>query len=231
MADMPDATGAPIIVPPTIMPVEAREVWLSAAADWFRPMLADVGLVIPRTIRYAIAFPSAGKKGKVLGECWSGKASEDGWHNIIIRADQATALQVLEILLHECIHAALPFNMKRPHSGPFKRAALALGLLPPMDATKAGPKLVNDLAIIAGHLGTLPHARLIFREGSDGGDDGRPADAPRKQTSRNVKIYCKRCDYALYTTRKRARDWLPVCKADHGKFTCDALSDEEGDDC
>ena len=89
-----------------------RESYLRAATNELRPYFAKHGLILPEKIRYAVAFTSHGKKGKVAGECWHAGASDDGHHEIIIRADFADSAEVLGILAHELAHAALPPDVK-----------------------------------------------------------------------------------------------------------------------
>jgi hypothetical protein len=86
----------------------SRESYLRAATNELRPYFAKHGLILPEKIRFAIAFTSHGKKGKVAGECWHAGASDDSHHEIIIRADFADPAEVLGILAHEFVHAALP---------------------------------------------------------------------------------------------------------------------------
>ena len=104
----------------------SRESYLRAATNELRPYFAKHGLILPEKIRFAVAFTSHGKKGKVAGECWHAGASDDGHHEIIIRADFADPAEVLGILVHELVHAALPPDAK--HGKEFREAALKIGL-------------------------------------------------------------------------------------------------------
>jgi hypothetical protein len=74
----------------------SREAWLSAAADILATDFRGAGYQIPR-MRFAIAFPSTGRFGKRVGECWSDSASADATHEIFIRADQHDPVDVLSI--------------------------------------------------------------------------------------------------------------------------------------
>ena len=56
---------------------DLRESWLRAAVNLLRPYFTDIGYPLPENIRVAIAFPSTGRKGKRLGECWHAASSED----------------------------------------------------------------------------------------------------------------------------------------------------------
>lgn len=202
-----------------IPPIRTREDWLAGATMFFRPVFSHFGLTIPKTMRYAIAFTSAGKRGKVVGECWPAKSSADGHTEIFLRADIATPLGILETLYHECIHAALPYGEETPHGPMFKRAARSLGLVGPLRSTKASAELADCLNVIADHLGPIPHAKLNFND--------RPADRPPKQDSRLLKAQCPVCGYVIRVTRIWAENWLPICPG-HAEFVCPVLDEEEG---
>lgn len=192
---------------------DTREGWLMAAAEGLRPMFMDAGLIIPETIRYAVAFPSKGARSKTIGECWQPEASEDGYHTIIIRADQAGPVDVLEILTHELVHACLPAGAK--HGAKFKRAALAVGLEGEMTATHAGRELVARLEEVADATGTFPHARLDFG-----------MSEKKTQTTRMLKAACD-CGYMVRLTKKWAEVGLPDCPVGHGPLVCEDLEAEE----
>jgi hypothetical protein len=108
----------------------SREAWLRAAINELRPYFTKLGLHLPEKVRCSVAFTSQGKKGKVAGECWHACASDDGHHEIIIRADFADPAEVLGVLVHELVHAALPPEAK--HGKIFRDAALKIGLEGPM---------------------------------------------------------------------------------------------------
>lgn len=77
---------------------DTREAWLRAATSELRLYFAERDLPIPENIRFAIAFPSTGRRGSRVGECWHSSTSEDGNFEIIIRADIADPVQVLASL-------------------------------------------------------------------------------------------------------------------------------------
>lgn len=195
-------------------PITTREAWLAAATNKMRPWFAAQGLTIPDTIRFAIAFPSAGARGKAIGECWQAAASSDNHHTIIIRADLAGAVEVLACLLHENIHASLPAGTG--HGPAFRKAALALGLTGKMRATVPTTALCVRLNVLALAIGPLPHGRLNFGHGAD--------DKPKKQTTRLLKAACD-CGYTIRLSRQWAEAGLPECPMDagHGALTCDQL--------
>jgi hypothetical protein len=200
---------------------DSREAWLRSATNELRPHFAKFGLDIPEAIRFSIAFTSQGKKSKVAGEVWPASATDDGHCELIVRADFADPLDVLGILVHQLIHAALPPDAK--HGKSFRDAALRLGLEGPMRSTMPGAALRERLNALAASLGPLPHARLNFDRVSLSGVE--IADRPKKQTTRMLKAEClaRGCGY---TVRVAAR-WLadmgaPHCPT-HGAMTTPPL--------
>ena len=187
----------------------SRESYLRAATNELRPYFAKHGLILPEKIRFAIAFTSHGKKGKVAGECWHAGASDDGHHEIIIRADFADSAEVLGILAHELVHAALPPNVK--HGKQFREAALRIGLEGPMRHAMPGAVFKERLNEVASSLGLFPHARLNFDRVTLAGEV--VADRPKKQGTRMLKAEClgPGCGY---TVRVAAR-WIKECGPPH----------------
>lgn len=196
---------------------ETREGWLRAAEDELRPYFADCGFPLPEKIRYAIAFPSTGRQGRRVGECWHSSASADEHHEIIIRADIADAVEVLGIQVHELIHAALPPDAG--HGPKYREAALKIGLQGQMRHAMPGQLLTPKLEAIAANLGPLPHGKLNI--GDFNRDGSRPADRKKKQRARLLKADCgdAECGYTLRITAM----WVdklgaPLCPK-HGAMT------------
>ena len=187
----------------------SRESYLRAATNELRPYFAKHGLILPEKIRFAIAFTSHGKKGKVAGECWHAGASDDGHHEIIIRADFADPAEVLGILAHELVHAALPPDVK--HGKAFREAALRIGLEGPMRHAMPGAVLKERLNELASSLGPFPHARLNFDRVTLAGEV--VADRPKKQGTRMLKAECLGAGCG-YTVRVAAR-WIKDCGPPH----------------
>jgi hypothetical protein len=187
----------------------SRESYLCAATNELRPYFAKLGLPLPEKIRFAIAFTSHGKKGRVAGECWQAGASDDGHHEIIIRADFADPAEVIGILVHELVHAALPPDVK--HGKEFREAALRIGLEGPMRHAMPGAVLKERLNELASSLGPFPHARLNFDRVTLAGVVA--ADKPKKQTTRMLKAECLGAGCG-YTVRVAAR-WIKECGPPH----------------
>jgi hypothetical protein len=188
---------------------ETRDAWLHAAEIELRPYFAECGFPLPEKIRYAIAFPSTGRQGRRVGECWHSSASADGFHEIIIRADIAEPVEVLGVLVHELIHAALPVDAG--HGPKYREAALKIGLQGAMRHAMPGQLLTPKLEAIAANLGPLPHGKLNI--GDFNRDGTRPADRKKKQRARLLKAECEgeECGYTVRITAM----WVDKLGAPH----------------
>ncbi len=196
---------------------DTRESWLRSATAGLRPYFESCGFAIPANIRYAIAFPSTGRSGRRVGECWHSSTSEDGNFEIIVRADIADPIEVLGILTHELIHAVLPIDAG--HGKLYRDAAIKIGLEGKMRHAMPNQLLRARLAELADSLGTLPHAKLNI----DRGRDNRPADRAKKQRTRLLKAECAGtgCGYTVRITAKWVDDLgAPHCPK-HGPMTVD----------
>jgi hypothetical protein len=198
---------------------DTREGWLKAAEIELRPYFAECGFPLPEKVRYAIAFPSTGRQGRRVGECWHSSASADGFHEIIIRADIADPIEVLGVQVHELIHAALPADAG--HGPKYREAAIKIGLQGQMRHAMPGQLLTPKLEVIAANLGPLPHGKLNIGEFNR--DGTRPADRAKRQRTRLLKAECQG-DECGYTVRITAM-WVdklgaPLCPK-HGPMTVD----------
>ena len=137
---------------------DLRESWFRAAVNLLRPYFADIGYPLPEHIRVAIAFPSTGRKGKRLAECWHSTSSEDDSFEIFIRADLAEPIEVLGVLVKELVHSALPDGVG--HGKEFKTAARKAGLQAPCARQHLACCWSADCSRWRHALGPLPHARL-----------------------------------------------------------------------
>ncbi|HEV2651699.1 MAG TPA: transcription elongation protein SprT [Rhizomicrobium sp.] len=193
-----------------------REAWLSYVTERLAPMFVDAGAQLPPKIRIAIGFPSAGRKGKVVGECWDGAASDDGAFEILIRPNQAEPVEVVDTLVHELIHAAA--GIEEGHKGEFKRVARVLGMSGKLTSCGMGDALRDRVLPILRDAGPFPHAKL---------NEGGLTTRPTKQTARMVKCWCEECGYVVRSTRK----WIiekgaPSCP-EHGEMSTDLPVEDE----
>lgn len=174
-----------------------REEWLETAVRRLRPLFADAGLEMPEKVRVSCGFPK-GNVRKVIGQCWSTAAAEDGVAQVFITPFIADSVRVLDILVHEIIHAI--DNCEHGHKAPFVKMAKAMGLEGKPTATVAGEALKKSLAGIVEEIGAYPHASLV--EGAGG---------TKKQGTRMLKVICPEDGYTLRTTAKWIAVGLPTC--------------------
>ena len=176
-----------------------REEYLNSAANLMAPWFNDQGHPLPK-VRVSVGIPAGGKGGKFkrIGECWSPLASADATTEVFICPSQSDAVEVLAILVHELVHAAV--GLKHGHKGPFKRLAIALGLEGKMTATTAGAELTERLNGIVSQLGSYPHAAL-----------NTALSGRKKQSTRMIKLKCHDCGWSCRTTANHIAAGLPTC--------------------
>jgi hypothetical protein len=178
-------------------PMNTRELWLEKATEKLRTdFFAPIGEIVP-PVRVSIGFPGGGSPRKTVGEYWKSVAVKDGVPQVFISPVKDCPIEILDILVHELVHAIVP---DAGHKAPFKRIALAVGLTGKMRSTVAGPKLKARLNELARELGPIPQSAIILGEGR------------KKQSTRMIKVECSDCGYVARTTRQ----WLetigaPLC--------------------
>lgn len=200
------------------MQLESREKWLNHASGPLAKLIADAGFAMPEKVRYTCGWPSRGGLGKAkrtIGQCWDSKCSADKTFEILISPTQAEPVEVLAILIHEMIHAAV--GLECGHKGNFRKCAKAVGLEGKMTATNAGKELTEKLMKIGEKLGNYPHAKLTGRSKDSG---------PKKQGCRQLKCTCEDCGYLIRVTRQWIDQGLPVCCCG-GAFTDESDGSDE----
>jgi len=176
-----------------------RDSWLEAAVKELRPDFAAIGFPLPAEIRTSVGFPFGGRGGKLktIGQCWDAQFIDDKVTQIYISPTLGDPVEILAVLVHELVHAAV--GCACGHRGAFRKAALAAGLEGKMTATTAGDALKARLQKLAADLGTLPHCKLD--------PSGR-----KKQGTRMLKAECEPCEYAVRLTRKMIDNHgCPIC--------------------
>jgi len=180
--------------------ITTREEWLHTVGARLAPIIAEVaGLEEFPKWRAAIGFPSTGRKGKRIGECWYKDASGDATAEIFIRIDQRDEMEVAGILAHELIHAAL--GPGYGHGKEFRKIALGIGLTGKMTATTPGKDFIEAATPILELAGPMPGAALAL-----GGPGTR-----KKDTIRQLKCKCPDCGYIVRTSSKWIEVAMPVC--------------------
>lgn len=186
----PKATPAPIPQPEAKH--GTREEWLLAAVEEFRPWFVEQAKPLPDTLHVSCGM--YGKSGpKTIGLCFSDEAARDKVRNIFVSPALAEPVRVLAVLLHECVHAALPWKTEKGkhvgHTKPFATLAGSLGLVKPWTATTPDEACSKRLAEIGERLGVYPHGALTLL--------GR-----KVQTNRHLKCECPACGGIVRATRK-----------------------------
>ena len=176
-----------------------REQWLMQAVDHLAPLFERAGYSVP-IVKVSIGFPSTGSKGRHLGQCWSTKSAVDGVNQIYIAPHLPTALDVLDTLVHELVHAV--DDCESGHGENFKKIALNVGLKGPMRSAGAGEWLKQDLIRISERLGNFPHGRLTL-----------PIKASQKALKR-PGAKCSICGYEIVMYKRYLHLGPPVCPKD-----------------
>lgn len=159
-----------------------REEWLTAAVEYLNIHVFDPREVYLPPIRLSVGWPGGrGPKGNVIGQCWKRRVASDKVNQIFVSPTVGDAVRVLDVLVHEIIHAVDDCNSG--HRGAFAKIAKGCGLEGPMTATVAGDALRAKLEMILAALGTYPHATL-------GGTPDDSAEGPKKQGTRMRKVEC-----------------------------------------
>lgn len=196
---------------------DTREGWLKSAMILLdQKFFAGRGHELPPNVKCSCGFPKYGS-GKAIGQCWDHVVSTNGTYEMFICPTQDDPMRVLDILLHEMIHACV--GIKAGHKGPFKRMAQAFGLEGKMTATfvTEGTELHAHLKEIADTLGPYPHAAL------------KPAKKPSRQPKRIV-FYSVREPKFMVTCKLPVVDEFGAPKDPWGDTMKKRGSDDDGDD-
>jgi hypothetical protein len=200
-----------------------REAWLEKAIRvYMRPTFAQLGHRLPDVIHVSPGFAygkSTGESKHIPGETWSGMHSPDGNPHIFISPFVSDPVEVLCVLVHECIHALLDPDMTHgdEQGEPFRGIATSLGLVGHLDATTGDAALKAQFAemvgepypdpdgdgMIGGELGPYPHPALellpslavndpkvVVTSGKVKKTRPRTTSGQPKQENRHVRAIC-----------------------------------------
>jgi hypothetical protein len=201
-----------------------REAWLLLAAEAMEGMLERAKAGPRPKLRVSVGWPlgrrkKGGKGVHAIGQCFCKSGSKDGVYEIFISPELDQSARVLDVLLHELIHAYV--GVEEGHKGRFKTVAKAVGLEGQMTATVAGDELARALADISARLGPYPHGMLGV------GED----PMKKKQGTRMLKLECPKCGYTARTTAKWLEMGTPTCPCGEkmeGEQPEEGEGDEEG---
>jgi hypothetical protein len=199
-----------------------RESWLNLMTDkYIRPMFASKGYTIPHNVRMSCSLSSGGihtkahQKRFTLGECYSPSMSSDDSIQIMIVPNLADSARVLDVLVHELVHATV--GNKEGHNHVFKACANAVGLEGKMTSTNAGEWLKALIGEWIKAEGEYPHSTLSTRY--------------KKQSTRLHKCDCVQCGYTMRISSKWLKLATPRCPLGHGNMTHDFMMEaDEGEE-
>jgi len=207
-------------------PTQTRETWLHKAIEVLRPRFIEAGLPLPEKIHVSVGFGGAARaeNKNILAVCWARAASADGVNHIFISPVMDDTARVLDVLIHELIHAA--DDCTHGHKGAFAETATRLGLTGKMTATVASLELAAEMILLAETLGEYPHGRFTAfdtapapKPGEDPAEKPRVSSGPSKQGTRQLKIQCQEehdgefCGYTARTTARWLEVGFPTCPA------------------
>lgn len=177
-----------------------REQWLDAAIQSVRPRFRACGYPLPDNIKVSCGWP-VGSRGakKVLGQCFAPSASSKGNVEIFISPTLDKPGQVMGVLIHELVHAAV--GNDAGHGKAFQKACAELGLTGKATEALPGPEMSGWLSAgIMPELGQYPHASVDFNQ-------------RKKQGTRMIKLVCPETGYTVRTTKKWIEQGYPTSPA------------------
>ena len=178
--------------------IKSREEWLKLALNEISErMFEKAGASVPTDCKVSVGFPGGGSARKRIGECWPRSRSTLGVNEIFINPKLRDQFAMLEVLVHEAIHAA--DDCASGHKGFFRKTAKAVGLEGKMTATHAGPELASWIKdVLLQRLPALEYGSLLL-------------DDVKRQSTRMLKIECPSCGYVARTTAKWLEVGVPTC--------------------
>jgi hypothetical protein len=181
-----------------------REDWLLQAGRHTAAILSEAtGLVVPEHY-VSVGFPKGARsRWKALGQCWDGARSRDKRPHLFVSPIVSDVPQVLAVLLHEQIHAAV--GPEAGHRGEFARAARAVGLARPWSKTLMGKELFARVHALRDTVGPYPHAPLKQRKHERPGSRYRlwecACGVKARVASDSFEAHCDRCGSAFLRPR------------------------------
>lgn len=171
-----------------------RERWLLQATGILRTgLFKQHGAIVP-LVKVSVGIPSRSKRA--IGQHWIPEASDDKLGSIFISPILDDTLEVLGVLVHELVHAAVKVT---GHGPAFKKLALKVGLEGKMRSTTSSAKLEKHLKEILKDLPPYPHKKLNMRH-----------DPVKKQTTRMLKMECSECGYIARSSKSVIELFGPV---------------------
>jgi len=189
-----------------------REQWLIEAANILStsillPAIVKQGDGGMMPLKYVVSIGHPKSKNSI-GECWKKAASEDLiTSHIFITPTENSSTRILDVLLHELIHAA--DDCESGHKNFFARTARKVGLVGKLTATVAGDALQEKLLDIVDAIGEIPHSAL------NAANSGK-----KKQTARMLKVECTYCKFTYRASRTQ------LLQAFEGEAVCPCCAND-----
>jgi hypothetical protein len=180
-----------------------REAWLREAYALIRKELLPEA---PETVAVTWGFPSknaTSRRKRTVGQCFGGNSVRgkiEGGRAILVSPVIEKPLEVLDTLLHEMIHAALPPDVG--HRAPFSQLCKRVGLVKPWTATTPSKELKEKLEGYLKKLDPWPVGHLFV--------------VP-KEKGRQMKAECE-CGRILRCARKTFEAGPILCGMCEGEF-------------
>lgn len=136
-----------------------REAWLIAAMGLLdEEFFKGKGYKLPEKLGVSCGIPKG--KSTAIGQCWDPTVAADGTTHMFICPSIDQPIRVLDILLHEMIHALVGIEQK--HNKVFRKYVKEFGLAGKATATYAeeGSELWVTLSKIREQLGNYPHSAM-----------------------------------------------------------------------
>jgi len=190
------------------MSIKSREEWLNRVLHKHVSKLLQqkAGVALPVDVKVSVGFPGGGSARNRIGECWPRERSSIAVNEIFINPSIVNTSVMIEVLVHEAIHAA--DNCASGHKGFFRKTALAVGLEGKMKSTVAGVELLQWIKDVVAKMPAMDYGHLDL--------SGR-----KKQTTRMLKITCVDCGCVMRTTQKwLVQAGMPTCGCG-GEFVTD----------
>lgn len=177
--------------------------YLQKAIDKFRVYFNERGIYLSNKVQAHMGWPSYGvgsAENMVSAECWPKGVSKDRANHIFISPKVSNTTEVLTVLSHELIHAAI--DCEGMHGKKFQRKAAQIGLVEPWECATASPELLDTLWEMQKELGEYPHAGFWQNSKVYG----------TKQKSYWKRLNCQNHpDYFVRTTSTQMNKGMPRC--------------------
>lgn len=154
-----------------------REAWLNQAVAELDTLFVNEGHDLP-DVRVSIGWPHGGR-ANTIGQCFPPTMAADEVAQVFISPVLADPVRILDVLLHELVHAVNHAAGDHGHGKCFSAIAKPLGLTGKMTATEAGPELREKLVAIATTLGDFQHAALT-----------PTAKLAKSRSGKSIKLEC-----------------------------------------